>query len=76
MRAEWRKLGPQEQARHLGRAGAPALGVRLKTDTDSEILARTNHALDRYWRDGAPRRGVRDQRPGVRGRLPGAHFHR
>jgi hypothetical protein len=25
--------------------------------------------------DGVPRCGVRDQRPGVRGRLPGAHFH-
>jgi len=25
--------------------------------------------------DGVPRRGVRNQRPGVRGRLPGAHFH-
>ncbi|MGW1871675.1 polyprenyl synthetase family protein [Streptomyces mauvecolor] len=28
-----------------------------------------------HSRDGVPRRGVRDQRPGVRGRLCGAHFH-
>ncbi|MFD7817969.1 recombinase family protein, partial [Streptomyces sp. NPDC059785] len=26
-------------------------------------------------KDRVPRRGVGDQRPGVRGRLPGAHFH-
>jgi acyl-CoA synthetase (AMP-forming)/AMP-acid ligase II len=62
MRAEWRELGPREQARRLGRAGAPALGVRLKTDTDGEILARTNHALDRYW--GMPEETARVQEDG------------
>lgn len=49
MRAEWRDLDPHEQARRLGRAGAPALGVRLSVDDDGEILAQSNHVLDGYW---------------------------
>ncbi|MFF0446781.1 AMP-binding protein [Streptomyces sp. NPDC004609] len=49
MRAEWAELDPTEQARLLGRAGAPALGVRLMTDDDGEVLARSNHNLDGYW---------------------------
>ncbi|MGW6461881.1 AMP-binding protein, partial [Streptomyces sp. NPDC055078] len=49
MRAEWDDLEPAEQARLLGRAGAPALGVRLMTDDDGEVLARSNHNLDGYW---------------------------
>ncbi|NKY20611.1 AMP-binding protein [Tsukamurella spumae] len=48
-RAEWAADDPMEVARRLGRAGAPALGVRLKIDEDGEILARTNHALTAYW---------------------------
>ncbi|MFC4070185.1 AMP-binding protein [Actinoplanes subglobosus] len=49
MRAEWAGADPHEQARLLGRAGTPALGVRLSVDTDGEVLARSNHNLDGYW---------------------------
>jgi acyl-CoA synthetase (AMP-forming)/AMP-acid ligase II len=48
-RAEWDELDPHEQARHLGRAGVPALGVRLQIDADGEVLAQSNHNLDGYW---------------------------
>ena len=36
-------------ASRLGRAGAPALGVRLRTDADGEVLARGNHVMEGYW---------------------------
>ncbi|MEU7818012.1 AMP-binding protein [Pseudonocardia sp. NPDC049154] len=49
IRAEWRGLDPLRQARRLGRAGAPALGVRLRIGDDGEVLTRTNHNLDGYW---------------------------
>jgi fatty-acyl-CoA synthase len=49
MRAEWDDLDPSEQARLLGRAGAPAIGVRLAVDAGGEVLAQTNHNLDAYW---------------------------
>jgi fatty-acyl-CoA synthase len=49
MRAEWDDLPPEEQARNLGRAGAPALGVRVTVDATGEILAQSNHNLDAYW---------------------------
>ncbi|MDT4982033.1 MAG: hypothetical protein QOG07_3912 [Pseudonocardiales bacterium] len=49
MRAEWDDLSTHEQARRLGRAGAPALGVRVKVDVDSEVLTASNHNLDGYW---------------------------
>jgi fatty-acyl-CoA synthase len=49
MRAEWDDLDPHEQARLLGRAGAPALGVRIGVDTDGEVLAQSNQNLDGYW---------------------------
>ncbi|MBW2244075.1 MAG: AMP-binding protein [Deltaproteobacteria bacterium] len=48
-RAEWDDLTPAERAQKLGRAGAPALGVRVQTDTEGEIMARTNHVLEGYW---------------------------
>jgi acyl-CoA synthetase (AMP-forming)/AMP-acid ligase II len=52
-RAEWDELSPEEKATKLGRAGAPALGVRLDVSTDDasagEILARSNVVLDGYW---------------------------
>lgn len=51
MRAEWLELDTRERARKLVRAGAPALGVRLTTDDKGEILSRSNHALDAYWRN-------------------------
>jgi fatty-acyl-CoA synthase len=46
---EWDDLSAGERARKLVRAGAPALGVALKTDVDGEILARSNHIMDGYW---------------------------
>ncbi|MHA6765560.1 AMP-binding protein [Streptacidiphilus sp. PAMC 29251] len=48
-RSEWDDLSPTERARRLGRAGAPALGVRIALDTDGEVLTGTNHALKSYW---------------------------
>ena len=36
MRAEWDDLSLHEQAQRLGRAGAPALGVRVSIDPDTE----------------------------------------
>ncbi|WP_019929602.1 AMP-binding protein [Nocardia sp. BMG111209] len=51
MRAEWAEFDSHEQARLLGRAGAPALGVRVSVDTDGEVLARSNHNLDGYWQN-------------------------
>ena len=59
-RAEWDDLDAHERATLLTRAGAPALGVRLKiseagTDDDGEevpggeVLARSNVVLEGYW---------------------------
>ncbi|MDF8265683.1 AMP-binding protein [Luteipulveratus flavus] len=49
MRAEWDDVEPAEQARLLGRAGAPAVGVRVKIDESGEVLAQSNHNLAAYW---------------------------
>ena len=49
MRAEWDDLDPTEQARNLGRAGAPAVGVRVMIDDEGEVLAQSNHNLASYW---------------------------
>ncbi|HSA53113.1 MAG TPA: AMP-binding protein, partial [Yinghuangia sp.] len=48
-RAEWDDLDTAERARRLGRAGAPALGVRVMVDMDGEVLTASNHNLDGYW---------------------------
>ena len=48
-RAEWDDLPTNERARNLGRAGVPALGVRVAIDTDGEVLTASNHNLDGYW---------------------------
>ncbi|QKV78643.1 AMP-binding protein [Amycolatopsis sp. Hca4] len=53
MRSEWADLDPHEQARLLGRAGTPALGVRIAVDTEGEVLAQSNHNLDGYWENPA-----------------------
>ncbi|MEU0040636.1 YbaB/EbfC family nucleoid-associated protein [Streptomyces sp. NPDC006333] len=49
----------------------------LRTYAQPQLPARVTSRIDTgsSARDGVPRCGVRDQRPGVRGRLPGAHFH-
>jgi fatty-acyl-CoA synthase len=49
MRSEWSTLDGRQQARNLGRAGAPAIGVRLSIDADGEVLAQSNHSLLGYW---------------------------
>jgi acyl-CoA synthetase (AMP-forming)/AMP-acid ligase II len=48
-RAEWDDLSTHERARRLGRAGAPALGVRVDVDVDGEVLTASNHNLAGYW---------------------------
>ncbi|MFE1288474.1 AMP-binding protein [Streptomyces sp. NPDC058751] len=48
-RAEWDDLDPRARAEKLVRAGAPALGVTLRTAADGEILARSNVVLEGYW---------------------------
>ena len=48
-RAEWDDLTPADRAQRLGRAGAPALGMRMAVDGQGEILARGNHVLEGYW---------------------------
>jgi fatty-acyl-CoA synthase len=49
MRAEWDDLATAEKARLLGRAGAPALGVRVSIDASGEVLTSSNHNLAGYW---------------------------
>jgi fatty-acyl-CoA synthase len=48
-RAEWDDEAPGEQARLLGRAGVPALGVQVRLGDDGEVLARSNHIMAGYW---------------------------
>ena len=48
-RAEWDHLDAEERATLLIRAGAPAIGVRLKVDPQGEVLARSNVVLEGYW---------------------------
>jgi fatty-acyl-CoA synthase len=48
-RAEWDDLSTHERAENLGRAGMPALGVRLSVDGEGEVLARSNVVLEGYW---------------------------
>jgi acyl-CoA synthetase (AMP-forming)/AMP-acid ligase II len=47
--AEWDTLDPAERARRQSRAGVPAMGVRVDTAADGEILARANHVFEGYW---------------------------
>jgi fatty-acyl-CoA synthase len=48
-RAEFDDLSPGERAAKLSRAGAPALGVELRTSPDGEVMARGNHVMAGYW---------------------------
>ncbi|MEU4747012.1 AMP-binding protein, partial [Actinosynnema sp. NPDC023658] len=43
------ELSAEERARKLSRAGAPAIGVRLKTSESGEVLARGNVVMAGYW---------------------------
>jgi fatty-acyl-CoA synthase len=46
---EWDDLDPGERSRRLSRAGAPAVGVRVRRTDGGEILARSNHVFGGYW---------------------------
>jgi acyl-CoA synthetase (AMP-forming)/AMP-acid ligase II len=48
-RAETDALSPAMRAQKFGRAGAPALGVRLRVSDQGEVLARSNVVLEGYW---------------------------
>ena len=48
-REEYDELSPAERAQKLNRAGAPALGVRLRTSDQGEVLAQSNVVLEGYW---------------------------
>ncbi len=64
-RQEWDHLTPTERARKLGRAGAPALGTRIRVDGEGELLARSNTVLKSYW----------DQPEATAEALDGGWFH-
>jgi acyl-CoA synthetase (AMP-forming)/AMP-acid ligase II len=49
VRSEYDDLSPADRAARLGRAGAPAIGVRLQVDDEGEVLARSNVVMDGYW---------------------------
>ncbi|WP_228001761.1 AMP-binding protein [Nocardia australiensis] len=52
-RTEWDDLEPEDRAAKLTRAGAPALGVRLRVEDAEEgageVLARSNVVMEGYW---------------------------
>jgi acyl-CoA synthetase (AMP-forming)/AMP-acid ligase II len=48
-RSEWDAVTPAERASNLGRAGAPAIGVRVRVDGSGEVLARANVVFRGYW---------------------------
>jgi acyl-CoA synthetase (AMP-forming)/AMP-acid ligase II len=47
--AEWDDLDAPSRSMLLSRAGVPAVGVRIRTDADGEVLARANHVFAGYW---------------------------
>ncbi len=48
-RSEFDALSPAERAAKLSRAGAPAIGIEMRTSPDGEVLARGNHVMAGYW---------------------------
>ena len=48
-RSEWDGLDPSELSKKLSHAGVPALGVRMSTSSEGEVLARSNHVFAGYW---------------------------
>ena len=48
-RPEWDGADGAEKARLLSMAGVPAVGVRIQTDDEGEVLARSNHVFEGYW---------------------------
>ncbi len=76
MREEWDALPPDEVARKLSPAGAPALGVRIRVSPDGEVQARSNVVFDGYWEQpDATAEAVPDGwfRTGDGGHLDGAY---
>jgi acyl-CoA synthetase (AMP-forming)/AMP-acid ligase II len=51
--SEWDALDTATRAARLSRAGVPAVGVRIRTGADGEVLARSNHVFDCYWEEPA-----------------------
>jgi fatty-acyl-CoA synthase len=51
--AEWDELPAAERARLQSRAGVPAVGVEIRTDSEGEVLARSNHVFAGYWEQPA-----------------------
>jgi acyl-CoA synthetase (AMP-forming)/AMP-acid ligase II len=64
-RAEWDDLSSGERAQRLGRAGVPAVGIRVDVDGQGEVLAQGNHILKSYW----------DQPDATDDALAGGWFH-
>ncbi|HXA74012.1 MAG TPA: AMP-binding protein, partial [Acidimicrobiales bacterium] len=48
-RTEWDDLDSVERSRLLSRAGAPAVGVRIRIDDEGEVCARSNVVFAGYW---------------------------
>ena len=48
-RDEFDDLTPTERAVKLNRAGAPAIGCRMRVDDQGELLARSNVVMEGYW---------------------------
>lgn len=46
---EWDDLEAAERAKMLSRAGVPAVGVRMATGSDGEVISRSNHVFEGYW---------------------------
>ncbi len=51
--AEWDELPAAERARLQSRAGSPAVGVQVATDSEGEVLARSNNVFAGYWQQPA-----------------------
>jgi fatty-acyl-CoA synthase len=60
-REEWDDLDAAARAAKLVRAGAPALGVRVRIDEEGEVLARGNVVMEGYWEQpGETAQAIRD----------------
>jgi acyl-CoA synthetase (AMP-forming)/AMP-acid ligase II len=51
--AQWDDLPAAERAKLQSRAGVPAVGVQIKTDSEGEVLARSNNVFAGYWEQPA-----------------------
>jgi len=48
-REEWDDESAADRSHLLARAGAPAIGARLRIDDEGEVLARSNTIFEGYW---------------------------